>query len=133
MIKVKRLSKTPSFKVNQAITLGFRKSGKEITDNIKKELSTGARSGRLYIIRGMAHKASAPGQYPAKLSGKLVNSQNYRVANKTLLFGNSAHYAAYLENGTRKMDARTFLKPLVEQKTDDIEKNLDHEIQKVFK
>ena len=132
MIFLKRETPLPSFNINQAITRGLRKSGKEVNDNIKSKLSSGSRSGRVYIVRGRAHKASAPGEYPAKMTGKLVSSQQYKVSNKQLVFGNSASHSAYLENGTAKMSPRTFLKPLVEEKVDDIGKNLHEEILREF-
>lgn len=132
MIFLKRETPLPSFKIDQAVTRGLRKSGKEVNDNIKSKLSTGSRSGRVYIVRGRAHKASAPGEYPAKMTGKLVSAQQYRVSNKQLIFGNSASYSAYLEDGTTKMAPRTFLKPLVEEKVGDIGKNLHEEILREF-
>lgn len=40
---------------------------------VKKKL-TGPRTGRIYIINGRAHQASAPGEPPATLTGKLRQS-----------------------------------------------------------
>lgn len=40
---------------------------------VKKKL-TGKRSGRIYIINGRAHQASAPGEPPASLTGALRQS-----------------------------------------------------------
>lgn len=133
MINLKRITPLPSFNINQAITRSFRKSGKEVNDNIKSKLSTGSRSGRVYIVRGKEHKASAPGEYPAKLTGKVVGGQQYKVTNKQLILGNTAPHSVYLEDGTTKMAPRTFLKPLVESKTGDIEKSLHEEILKELK
>ena len=40
---------------------------------VKKKL-TGARTGRIYIIGGITHQASAPGEPPASFTGKLRQS-----------------------------------------------------------
>lgn len=40
---------------------------------VKKKL-TGPRTGRIYIIKGRPHQASAPGEPPASLTGKLRQS-----------------------------------------------------------
>ena len=120
----------PSFKTGPAITVALRKSGIAINKEIVKGLATGKRTGRVYVVRGMRYTASSVGEYPAKRTGVLIQSQSYRVTNKTLYFGNSATYAAYLENGTSRMGARTFLKPLVENNIDHVEKNLKTELKK---
>ena len=96
-------------------------------------LTTGSRSGRVYVIRGKRHKASAAGEYPAKLSGALAASVGYKVTNKRLTIGESAEYAAFLELGTSKMAARQHIKPSIERNTTKLQKFVHQEILKVFK
>lgn len=74
----------------------------------KRVLTTGVRTGRVYMIKGVAHKASAPGEPAASRTGRLHKSYDYRVASwNTMRVGEEAPYAGYLENGTRRMGGRT--------------------------
>ncbi len=45
---------------------------------VKKKLS-GPRTGRIYIIRGRPHQASAPGEPPATLTGELRQSIGHEL------------------------------------------------------
>lgn len=58
-----------------------------------------SKSGRLYG----SHQASAPGEYPANLTGRHLKSIDYRFSGNTLRFGAGAPHSAYLEYGTSKM------------------------------
>lgn len=72
---------------------------------VKKTL-TGSRSGRIYRIgrRGKVHQASAPGEPPASLTGKLRQSithsdPQWEGDNVWVEVGSSLAYAAILEYG----------------------------------
>lgn len=71
---------------------------------VKRKLS-GARTGRIYRIgrRGKVHQASAPGEAPASLTGKLRQSITHSIQwmgdNVFGEVGTSVPYAAILEYG----------------------------------
>lgn len=73
----------------------------------KRIQTSGARTGRVYMIKGKRHKASAPGEPPKKRTGRLYKSYDYRVSSwHTMRVGEEAPYAKYLEDGTRRMGGR---------------------------
>lgn len=72
--------------------------------------------GRLYLIRQgkrlKRHRASAPGESPANLSGKLKRGIGFNVRGYDRLeFGvrETVKYGKFLEKGTKKMAARPYL------------------------
>lgn len=73
-------------------------------------------TGRRYKRGNRTHTASAPGKSPAVDTGRLrqsigvqkVGEGHYRV-------GTNVEYAPYLEFGTRRMAARPFMRPALEQ------------------
>lgn len=92
---------------------------------IQKEL-TGAKSGRVYLVPGTKRKytASAPGESPARRTGRLAQAMKYKVVNDEGILGVDASYsttgkkkvrvatyAEWLEKGNSKMAARPFIKP----------------------
>jgi len=67
----------------------------------------GARSGRRYGD----HRASAPGEKPARDMGTLVGSVGVQSKfNHAIVYASAAH-APHLEYGTRNMAPRPFLRP----------------------
>jgi HK97 gp10 family phage protein len=118
MIQVKLISKPIRYSgslVGNAINEAHEKAGIVIKNELVRGLTTGKRSGRIYTIRGKNHQASAAGEMPAKLSGKLAASVDYKTRNKVLVIGEGAGYAAYLELGTSKMAARPHLRKVVDK------------------
>lgn len=61
------------------------------------------------------HVASAEGDAPNTDTGRLVNSIQVEVTDKTVDVGTSLEYGAYLEFGTRKMGERPWLFPAFER------------------
>ena len=58
--------------------------------------------------------SSYPGAYPANQSGDLAKSIKFIVLSPLqMLFGSDIVYAKWLEDGTKKMDARPFLLPSI--------------------
>jgi len=99
--------------LNRGIRKGFQSIGKIQVKEIRKQVKTGTKSGRLYRIKGRLHRASAPGQTPANLSGLYQRSASYDVIGyRELNWGieQPAYYAGYLEDGTSKMEARPGVK-----------------------
>jgi len=68
----------------------LREHGAEVTRDLKKITSRGARSGRLYTYKGEKIKASAPGEPPQSRSGKLSKSFIYKSRPTELLVANKA-------------------------------------------
>lgn len=97
-----------------AIRDALHDSGNEARKWIKRKLTTGRRTGRIYRIFGRNHQASAPGEFPAKLTGKLSRNVRYDVRGAAELevgirkFGN-VPYPMFLEFGTRKMARRPYI------------------------
>ncbi len=75
------------------------------------------KSGRLYRIRVRGeminHRASAPGEAPARLTGALEKTIKTKTSGFTQMDysagGGRVNYAGFLEDGTRKMAARPYM------------------------
>ena len=114
--------------VRKAITRGTLAVHAEAVKRVQR----GPASGRVYVRRGIVHRASAPGQAPATDTGRLVasivpviDSDGFggRVQARVL-------YAKFLEFGTQKMAARPFMVPSLEAKRDAIVKMLTRAAEK---
>ena len=105
---------------NQGIKEAFRRVGTDLKKEFKKEVKTGKKTGRLYG----SHRASAPGETPANLSGHYVKSISTRLGASQLVFGNSAKYASYLEKGTKRMKPRPGLRNTIKSREGNILKTL---------
>jgi hypothetical protein len=87
--------------------------GKEVTDALVKITSRGSRSGKSYFYKGIKYQASAGGEPPQSVTGKLNKSFKWKANIKQLTVGNSAFskgapYPMFLEEGTSRMDARPY-------------------------
>jgi HK97 gp10 family phage protein len=81
--------------------------GQMHVDEADRLINTGPKTGWLYRRKGRApHQASAPGEAPANDTGELAKSLDYNVQRVRLEVGESARYAIFLEDGTRKMKPR---------------------------
>ena len=89
-----------------------------------KSIQSGAKSGIVYEKYNprRTHRASAPGEAPASDTGNLVSKIIVRQdgKDKTNVESN-AHYSAYLEYGTSKMEPRPFMFPAFEKSRQPIE------------
>ena len=139
---------------------GVRKGFYELGKLLKKEsvalINKKPKSGRLYSIvkNGIRtiHQASAPGEAPAVITGRLRASVDFEVSgSNTMTFGaknsvtmrastdvvstggSTQHvidYPKYLEDGTMKMAARPFLKPAIENNYRNAEVIFEKQIEK---
>lgn len=83
----------------------------------RKIICSKNKNGRLYQFRGRMHRASAPGEAPANMTGALVASIDYSVRGSSQMeFGDKIIYGKFLENGTRNMEARPHLAKTVDAK-----------------
>lgn len=85
-------------------------TGQIAKSEVKRLLSSGRRTGRLYRFGTQVIQASAAGEVPARRSGRLIKSSNFRVHSPyQMALGESAPYAGFLEEGTRRMASRPHL------------------------
>ena len=107
------------------IRKGFYFAGKGLVKESKKLINKKPKSGRVYIVtQGIGgktlknvrlHRASAPNEAPAVITGKLRESITFIVKNHNMLqFGSEdVEYAKQLENGSTRLRKRPFLKPAI--------------------
>lgn len=86
------------------------------------ESFSGSKTGRYYAIPGVKssrqggggrrHRASAPGEAPARLTGALAGSVTVQRSYQRAVVGVSSSYGPHLEYGTVRMRPRPFLRPV---------------------
>jgi len=119
-------------KTNRGIRRAFYFIGKDLVSDAKSLVMRGPRSGKIYLFRGKRIRASAPGEPPQRVTGKLRKYIDFKVRGADQLeFGvlSEVNYAGYLEKGTGKMKARQFLAPTVKKN----EKNVRNHFEKHIK
>lgn len=114
--------------------------GKDVIATAKKEiLDDSKKTGKLYrtkigkggslLKRVRIYRASSPGESPANVSGKLQRSLNFEVQGVDRVeVGDNAPYAGYLENGTKRIAPRPFLKNAIEANRENSRQHLEREI-----
>tara|TARA_R100000734_G_C3238672_1_gene44106 strand:- start:114 stop:563 length:450 start_codon:yes stop_codon:yes gene_type:complete len=114
MAKLKNLEKDLEPDFQEVVKGGAQK----IREEAVKSIQTGAKSGIVYEKYNprRTHRASAPGEAPASDTGNLVSKIIVRQdgPDKANVESN-AHYSAFLEYGTSKMEPRPFLFPAFEK------------------
>lgn len=108
---------------------GYRKglyfTGKAAQAFIRKEMTSGKKTGRLYLVsvgRGgkrlkkpRKHIASGPDEYPAVITGDLRASVGFQVYGfDTMELGANTEYAKDLEVGRGRIKPRRYLEQTVE-------------------
>lgn len=96
------------------IRQGMFQLGKDLRKTASRQILAKNKTGRTYLIRRgktrRKHRSSAAGESPANLSGAYRRSLNFKLIGSTrLIFGagnSKVDYAKWLEEGTKKMDAR---------------------------
>lgn len=78
---------------------------REAHNVLQREMRKGGR-GRIYHRKKGWHRASAPGDYPAVDSGRLLSQSRVYVSYPEGVIGTNVHYAKYLQFGTSKMAPR---------------------------
>ena len=124
------------FTVPEGIRRGLLDVGPELMREVKRRIQNTPKTGRIYNIRGKRHQASAPGEAPARLTGKLVRSVRFNVSSSTrLVIGELrkiAPHARYLEEGSirRRILPRPHLRPTITHKAREIEQALQRGVLK---
>lgn len=98
--------------------LAFYSIGKENVRETKELIKKGPKTGRLYRLKGRKyrHRASAPGEPPANLTGRLRKGVDFEVrGSDQMQFGDRVFYGFFLERGTKKMRPRPHLSRAVKK------------------
>lgn len=130
--------------ISKGIRMGAYTSGKELVADLKQDMKN-PKSGRVYTVykgiggktlkRPRLHRASAPSETPAIITGEFRKSVGFDVrGNKRLEFGSGrdglANYAEFLEYGTSKMKARKPIERTVKKYGNKVNINITKEINK---
>jgi len=102
------------------------KSAQGLIYSLQNEANNGLKTGRMYGD----HKASAPGETPATITGKYANGVRTIVRPKEFVFGNITPYAGYLEFGTSRMKPRPGLSNAIVDQERNIVRNYLKEIER---
>jgi len=100
----------------RAIRQAYFKIGKDHTEELSRQMLEKNKRGRIYIRinkagRRRRHRASAPGQTAANLTGNMRRNRGFQLKGSDQMeFGiRDTPYAEFLERGTGKMTARPSL------------------------
>ena len=124
MSKVNASFKLPNFrsllkKYERKAKIIVGKAGNMVRNTAVESIQRGSKDGKVYqtYIPRRTHQASAAGQPPATDTGFLVQNINLKIDADGLgaSVESNADYSAALEFGTRKMAARPFMQPALEE------------------
>lgn len=88
----------------------------------------GPKTGRTYLRgknRNIAHRASAPGEYPATDTGYLASHIFAQSGSGFSEVGTTARYGPWLEFGTARMAARPWLGRALEETREEVRKAME--------
>lgn len=115
-IELKFNFKEKNFNVNKKLNdFGYR-----VKNDFLKEYESGIKTGRKYG----SHTASAPNETPARITGKLGNSLQMRVAKNELLIADTSGYGAFLEFGTKKIAKREGVLKAIDKNRNNLKNDL---------
>jgi hypothetical protein len=115
----------------RGIRWGLYEIGRENVKHTRKLILDKNKNGKLYFIKGRIHQASAPGEAPANLSGKLQKSVDYNVhGSDQMEFGDKIFYGRFLQDGTVKIEPRGHLDKTVKAREKDTINILETSLQK---
>lgn len=87
----------------------------DVADTTVKKFRDGITSGPKTGRRYGSHQASAPGEYPAIVSRKLLRSIKKRVTSVDSEVGSNVFYSRFLADGTSKMAPRSMSRRAMEE------------------
>lgn len=130
-----------SKRVQVAILRGMKEIGKLLTLTARAGTRKRNKTGRVYNFRGRKHRASAPGEYPAKRTGDLGRSIDFDASGFKMEFGTNSPYAKYLQqfktpeqrsSSWKKIAPRPFLSLAHDSHKDEFEKIMSKHIRSEF-
>lgn len=103
--------------------------------DLRQSLTRNGKTGRVYLFRGEAYRASAAGQAPSLRSGALRDSVDYIVrGSQEMEFGDQVQYGKFLEDGTRNMKARPHVNPVAQRNARELVNRLGMRVgEKIFR
>ena len=111
----------------------FLATAMDIQGDAKAKVLTGRHTGTTYRRRGITHRASAPGEYPANDTGTFASSIHYdgNESAMKVTVGSTVLYGLFLEEGTKRagqvhMEARPWLKPSLEASRSQLQARLNN-------
>lgn len=119
-----------SHNIPEGCRRGLLEVGPIINRTMINRIINPPKTGKVYKIGGHLHQASAPGESPANLSGRLADSVAYKVAGPhELIVGAEAPYAKWLEGFIRNRIApRPFIRPSVESNAREIVQSVEKHV-----
>lgn len=90
-------------------------SAQNIRNHAIRSIKNSPATGRTYKRGSVSHTASSEGNPPKSDTGRLVGTISASVGELEAEIGAYAEYSSHLEFGTRKMGARPFMFPALEQ------------------
>lgn len=125
--------------------------GRDFIKTIRDEVRNQPKTGRVYFVkkrkngRRFRHKASAPGESHANITGRTLRSAGWKVRSNDLRVGygltspKATDHANYLENGTKdkngnvKMQPRPSIQNSIDRNEKNTEEYLELEIERQHK
>lgn len=129
--QLKRVESEISKNVDKAIFI----AAKLIRNDAIRGIQRGKKTGKKYKRRGIEHRASAPGEYPASDTGGLAGSIRINRGFLEADVGSDKIYAKYLEPDSGNeghMQPRPFLEPSFNKNKEKINKLIDKAITDAF-
>lgn len=136
--KVEKQIKDSPKNAKDGIRRAFFKIGKELVRDAQLSIYDLNKTGHVYHVQlkgeYIYHRASAPGEAPANLTGNLAKSIGYTNRGwQQLEFGARAGYAPGLEIGTARVAARPFLAKAIAENNRNFKNYMINEMERAIK
>lgn len=134
-------------KTDNFVEKSLRKESSELSRNLQgaikratflvqatltRNIQRGSKTGREYNRRGITHRASAPGEYPASDTGRLAGSIRSEFDRLTGIVGSDLIYAGYLWEPADESRKRKGLDDAYKEVEDKISLLIDKAIRDAF-
>ena len=123
------------FPAKKILRQTFMRVGPQLVKTARAKMRE-PKTGELYRINGKLHRASAPGEAPADVTGQLFKSVKHLTQGHDLLFGSGSkrktRYAKFLELGTKNMKERPMIFDSVQENYKNIENDITNTIGKLL-